>query len=156
MIVERITELFVFYKHAHPGSIRYRAGGMECRLRLPGMQSDRHPDQAVYLRPRPKGPRVWERWVPDLVVEVVSKRGEERDYVEKREEYLRVGVTEYWIINPETRKIHVLRRLGDVWEEAVLGEEATFRPDILPGLEVRVGEILGDEPMDDADEIGEG
>ena len=37
----------------HPGVINYRAGGGECRLRLPGMQSDRHPDQAVYLDPEP-------------------------------------------------------------------------------------------------------
>ena len=64
-------------------------------------------------------------------------------------------MTEYWIINPESRKLHVLRRFGDVWEEVILGEDATHRTHLLPGLEVRVGELLGDEPMDDADEIGE-
>ncbi len=154
-IVGRLTELFVLYNVAHPGLIRYRAGGAECRLRLPGMQSDRHPDQAVYLRPRPRGPRVWERWVPDLVVEVVSKRGEDRDFVEKREEYLRIGVTEYWIIDPEARRMHVLSRRGDVWAERVLGEADVHRTDLLPGLEVHVGAMIGDEPMDDADAIGD-
>src|SRR5437660_5834201 len=40
-IVDRITSLFVLYRIAHPGRIDYRAGGGECRIRLPGMQSDR-------------------------------------------------------------------------------------------------------------------
>src|SRR3954452_17742387 len=45
-IVRRIAYLFMRYDHAHPGVINYGGGGGECRLRLPGMQSDRHPDQA--------------------------------------------------------------------------------------------------------------
>src|SRR5688572_24672052 len=55
-IVDRLTELFVVYKRARPGVINYRANGSECRLRLPEMQSDRHPDQAIYLTPPPPGP----------------------------------------------------------------------------------------------------
>src|SRR4051812_32969264 len=43
-IVGRCTALIVSYDLAHPGIINYRAGGGECRLRLPGMKSDRHPD----------------------------------------------------------------------------------------------------------------
>src|SRR4051812_10333726 len=62
-VVDRIVVLFVLYRVAHRGVIQFRAGGAECRLRLPGMKSDRHPDQAIYLRPRPPGPRVWERWI---------------------------------------------------------------------------------------------
>ena len=100
-IVHRITRLLIHYEDARPGMINYRAGGGECRLRLPGMQSDRHPDQAIYLFPPPPGPKPWTRWVPQIVVEAVSEGGEERDYVEKREEYLRIGVTEY--LDPRSR-----------------------------------------------------
>lgn len=107
------------------------------------MTSDRHPDQAIYLRPRPKGARVWTRWVPEIVIEVVSEGGEDRDYVEKREEYLRAGVVEYWILDPKLRRLLVLLRCGDVWEEVVLGEEGVYRTELLPGLEARVGELLG-------------
>src|SRR5262249_13674654 len=90
--VLRVARLFILYENTHPGVIEYQAGGGECRLRLPGMQSDRHPDQAVYLRRPPPGDNEpWIRWVPDLVVEIVSEGGADRDYVEKREEYLRVG-----------------------------------------------------------------
>ena len=42
--------------------------------------------------------------MPHIVVEVVSPGGEQRDYVDKREEYLRIGVREYWMLNPEDRR----------------------------------------------------
>jgi Uma2 family endonuclease len=142
-VVNRITELFVVYWIANRARIKYRAGGGECRLRLPGMKCDRHPDQAIYLNPRPKGPRVWTRWVPQIVVEVVSESGEDRDYVEKREEYLRIGVLEYWILDPSRRRMLVLLRMGDAWEEILLGEDGVHRTELLPGLEARVGELLG-------------
>ena len=148
--VRRVARLFDRYDETHPGIIRYLAGGGECRLRLPGMQSDRHPDQAIYLTPEPGGKRVWTRWVPGLVVEVVSKGGEDRDFVEKREEYLRAGVAEYWILDRSARRMHVLSRAGDVWEEAIVGEDGVHRTHLLPGLEARVGELLG--PPDDGDD----
>src|SRR5258705_6945508 len=44
-IVDRLTEMFVHYNRAHPGVINYRANGSDCRLRLPGMQSDRQRSQ---------------------------------------------------------------------------------------------------------------
>jgi Uma2 family endonuclease len=148
-IVSRVARLFVVYDITHPGIIDYRAGGGECRLRLPGMQSDRHPDQAVYLLPPPPGDNEpWTRWVPNLVVEIVSPSGEDRDYEEKREEYLRVGVTEYWILDPAKRQLLVLQRFGDVWHEVIVPAGNVYRPGLLPGLEVRPEELLG--PAEDA------
>lgn len=142
-IVDRITEMFVLYRTQHRGVINYRANGSECRLRLPGMQSDRHPDQALYLTPPPSGPHAWTRWAPDLVVEVVSESGEDRDFVEKREEYLRVGVREYWILDPALRRLLVLQRAGDVWEEVVRVPGEIYKTHLLPGLEFDPGEHLG-------------
>jgi Uma2 family endonuclease len=147
-IVERLTEMFVAYKQAHPGVINYRAGGGECRLQLPGMQSDRHPDQAIYLLPPPSGQAPWTHWCPHLVVEVVSEGGEDRDYTEKREEYLRAGVREYWILDPRERRLLVLKRAGDVWEETIVSAGAPYQSHVLPGLEVRPDELLG--PVEDA------
>jgi Uma2 family endonuclease len=145
-IVRRLAQLFILYNIDHPGVIHYGAGGAECRLRLPGMQSDRHPDQAIYLSPQPPGRRPWTRWVPDVVVEVVSRRGEDRDYVEKREEYLRVGVAEYWILDPPLRQMLVLQRVADVWEEQIVAADALYHTRLLPGLEARPGELLGLQP----------
>jgi Uma2 family endonuclease len=143
-MVNRVTRLFILYDTAHPGIINYRAGGGECRLRLPAMQSDRHPDQAVYLNPPPPGDnQPWTRWVPQIVVEIVSLGGEDRDYVEKREEYLRIGVAEYWILDPSKRQLLVLQRAGDVWEETVILPGNVYHTRLLPGLEVRPEELLG-------------
>ncbi len=118
------------------------------------MHSDRHPDQAIYLHPSPAGRASGSRWIPAIVVEVVSRRGEDRDYVEKREEYLRFGVLEYWIFDPRTRTMLVLERAGDTWLERELGAAATHRTELLPGLEVSVGEILG-PPGEEIDEVEE-
>ena len=124
----RTTRLFVVFDLQNPGVIYYLAAGSDCRLRLPAMSCDRHPDQAIYLSPPPDdGPKLWTRWAPDLVVEIVSEGGEERDYVEKREEYLRCGVREYWILNPATRVLHALQRAGDVWEEVTVAADASYR-----------------------------
>ena len=154
-VVRRIARVLIHYEDAHPGIIKYAAGGSECRIRLPGMQSDRHPDQAIYLTHEPAGKRLWHRWIPSIVVEVVSRGGEERDYVEKREEYLRVGVLEYWIFDPLKRTMLVLQRAGDVWEERELGEGHTYQTELLPGLVVSVSVILGPQAEEDIDVGGE-
>jgi Uma2 family endonuclease len=151
-IVGRVSQLLVMFDLAHRGVINYKAGGACCRIRLPGMKSDRHPDQPIYLHPEPTGPRgreIWTRWVPQIVVEVVSESGEDRDYVEKREEYLRVGVLEYWILDPKRRRMLVLLRRGDTWEERLLREDGVHRTELLPGLEARVGELLGPAQADE-------
>ncbi|MGP0069873.1 MAG: Uma2 family endonuclease [Isosphaeraceae bacterium] len=145
-IVNRVTRMFILYDEHHPGRIRYRAGAGECRMRLPGMVSDRHPDQAIYLDPEPPGPRVWTRWVPHIVVEILSPGGEDRDLIDKREEYLRVGVREYWILDPERRHLIVLTREGDTWDETIIPESGVYQTIFLPGLEVRPAELLGTAP----------
>lgn len=73
----------------------------------------------------------------DLVMEVVSDTGRDRDEVVKREEYARAGIAEYWIVDPENRVITVLRLVGA--EYAIhgvydSGERATSAT--LPGFAV--------------------
>ena len=47
---------------------------------------------------------------PDLVVEVLSDRTRRRDLVEKRRQYERFGVQEYWVADPATDAVQVFRR----------------------------------------------
>ena len=142
-IVDRLARMFIHYDEQHPGRINYRAGGAECRMRLPGMVSDRHPDQAIYLDPEPSGHKVWTKWVPHIVVEVVSPGGEQRDFVAKPEEYPRVGVREYWILDTEHQRMHAFVREGDTWEETIVPESGIYHTVFLPGLQVRPAELLG-------------
>src|SRR5437667_8432355 len=60
--------------------------------------------------------RFWEG--ADLVVEVVSEDKPERDLVDKRLDYAEGNVPEYWIVNPLTETISVLRLRGQVYEDA--------------------------------------
>ena len=145
--VRRLARLFILYDIDNPGVINHGAGGGECRICLPWMASDRHPDQAIYTQPPPEpdAPHLWARWVPTVVVEVLSKRDEHRDFVLKREEYRNMGVGEYWILDRYARAMHVDRRAGEAWEELVLGPADIHRTGLLPGLEVHVGELLGED-----------
>lgn len=66
----------------------------------------------------------------DLVMEVVSKSAKDRrrDRVEKRVDYARAGIREYWIVDPELKKIEVLKLSGKsyvVHGEFEKGEKAT-------------------------------
>ncbi|MEW5853514.1 MAG: Uma2 family endonuclease [Myxococcota bacterium] len=53
----------------------------------------------------------------DLVVEVVGADDPKRDTVEKREEYARAGFCEYWVVNPLTESVTVLRLEGGSYME---------------------------------------
>ena len=77
------------------------------------------------------------------VVENISKGSRRRDEVEKRDEYLRVGVLEYWIIDPKRREMRVHSRAGDTWQIATISEHAVHRTQLLPDLGVRPGDLIG-------------
>jgi Uma2 family endonuclease len=79
----------------------------------------------------------------DLALEIVSEDKPERDLVDKRSDYAEAHVPEYWIVNPQTETITVLRLREDAYEEAGIyrrGESATsvLRPD----FSVAVAEVF--------------
>jgi Uma2 family endonuclease len=45
-----------------------------------------------------------------LVVEVLSPGSRRKDSVTKRYHHGRMGVPQYWIVDPQERKLHVMRR----------------------------------------------
>lgn len=82
----------------------------------------REPD-VLYVAPEnvPKLPIKYPDKI-DFAIEVVSE-GEEarrRDYEQKRVDYARAGVAEYWIVDPEDELITVLSLRGDAYE--LIGE----------------------------------
>jgi Uma2 family endonuclease len=53
------------------------------------------------------GDRYWDG--ADLVMEVVSPDEPKRDLVDKRTDYAQAGISEYWIVDPRTKTMTVLR-----------------------------------------------
>jgi Uma2 family endonuclease len=139
------------YDEQHPGFIRRYGGGNEFQFVLPGMDSGRNPDLAVVLRGAPKDWRG--RRSPALAAEVVSRGSIQRDYHAKREEYLAYGLLEYWIVDPLERKVTVLARRGDVWNEAVFRDQQVIVSLVLPGFTATVAQLWIDvEEEDDEDD----
>jgi Uma2 family endonuclease len=82
---------------------------------------------------------------PTIIVEFVSaaRRDRRRDYVEKRREYLEIGVAEYWIIDRFRRTLTVVQNQPASAVEVVVGENETYRSPLLPGFELPLARLLG-------------
>ena len=80
---------------------------------------------------------------PDLVIEVLSPTTEDRDRGIKRDQYLRYGVREYWIIDPQERTLEVLRA-GDTEFETmrVYPEGTTATSPVLEGIQVEIDRLF--------------
>lgn len=146
-IVRLLTKLLTSFDLANPGVIETMGGGAEAKIELWGRESERHPDISIYLSPPPKGiAQPWDRWVPDIVIEVVSSSSARRDYEEKPKDYLFAGVKEYWIIDPRDRKALVLVRHADIWIEHRLGARAKWKTSLLPGFTLDLTRVFASKP----------
>jgi Uma2 family endonuclease len=119
-------------------------GGHECKLLVPPLESERHPDLSIYLTPAPDddSDEIWRHWLPEIVIEVLSLSSAYRDRVEKREEYFRIGMREYWMIDLEKRQMLALRRGNGDWIEQVIEPPDVYRTELLPGFEFSVGAVF--------------
>ncbi|VTU00659.1 Uncharacterized protein OS=Singulisphaera acidiphila (strain ATCC BAA-1392 / DSM 18658 / VKM B-2454 / MOB10) GN=Sinac_0805 PE=4 SV=1: Uma2 [Gemmataceae bacterium] len=150
MQIMAIKRVLGAYDAAHPGLIHAIAGTMECKLIVSALDSERHPDLAVYLT-APKGRKdrtLWRTWVPELVAEVVSEGSRDRDYTEKRDEYWTLGVKEYWIVDAKLKQVLVLRRGRSQWTEKTLAPADACETKLLPGFKLSCQAVFdagGDE-----------
>ncbi|MSR58976.1 MAG: Uma2 family endonuclease [Planctomycetaceae bacterium] len=82
--------------------------------------------------------------LPTIAVEFVSKRRRDqlRDYVDKRDEYLALGIAEYWVINRFDRTLNAFRRSAIGYETQIVGDQETYRPTLIPGFELPLGKLL--------------
>ncbi|MYA21695.1 MAG: Uma2 family endonuclease [Gemmatimonadetes bacterium] len=83
------------------------------------------------------------RGAPDLVVEIFSPSTAERDQTLKRALYVKHGVKEYWLVDPDARTVSVLLLGEDAFEvEAIYGEGQTMNSPTLTGFSVGLNEIF--------------
>ena len=140
--VDNINLQFDRYRGDDLSRIYLVARGGDCKILLPFLASERHPDLAVYIYPPHDEQDLWSTWIPDISIEVVSRGSVHRDYEEKREEYLRVGIKEYWILNIEKNEMLVLVRRGDTWKEVRVHPPEIYETPLLPGLKFSCAQVF--------------
>lgn len=104
----------------------------------------REPDIGYFESHRIKNPRKPPDGV-DLAIEVVSPGHDnrDRDLVDKRHDYARAGVREYWIVDPEEKSITVLALSGKAFKVYGVfksGEDAASK--LLKGFKVAVRDVF--------------
>ena len=74
----------------------------------------------------------------DLVMEVVSEAATDRkrDFEDKRSDYAKAGVPEYWIVDPLERRVTVLVLDGDVYRESSVSEGEPAKSVTLSGFDI--------------------
>jgi Uma2 family endonuclease len=80
---------------------------------------------------------------PDLVVEILSPSTRPRDERLKRDLYERVGVEEYWLVDPDRDMVTIYRRGGSGFLPPLQFEkEAVVTTPLLPGFELPLARVL--------------
>ena len=144
LIVAAIKDFLHAYKVLHSGGIHFINSGGECKLLISHFESERHPDLSLYLTTPPEidDETLWRVWIPEIVIEVVSRYSRKRDYEEKPEEYLRIGVKEYWIVDADKQVMVVMRRSRGRWALTTVKPPAIYRTRLLPGLEFSIEAVF--------------
>ena len=87
------------------------------------------------------------RGVPEIVVEIASKSTRKRDDTIKRQLYERMGVEEYWTIDPDTERVRVYRRSGaafDLLRPLSRAADDILTTPLLPGLQLPLSRLFRD------------
>lgn len=138
-LIEQYIKNYDLRLEVFPGGIGVRTG----------IRSSREPDLCVLHREdwealRKQNPKsaIMER-PPLLVIEVVSPGDEnhERDYQKKREEYVGMGIPEYWIVDPEERKVTVCLLAGQSYQCTEFGGQSPIRSGLLTELTLTVEQL---------------
>jgi Uma2 family endonuclease len=72
-------------------------------------KSQVEPDLMVRRPQRTKNAAWQDAPRPSLVIEIISPATRRRDFTYKRDLYMRIGIGEYWIVDPEQQAITVIR-----------------------------------------------
>jgi Uma2 family endonuclease len=83
---------------------------------------------------------------PDLTVEVVSPERRKRDYKLKKERYEQYGVREYWIVDPQEKRIEIwwLNEEGFYELFGRFTSKQSAASKLLPGFKLSLDQVFGD------------
>jgi Uma2 family endonuclease len=137
---DHLGYLLRYYQEHHPQGVALDLTVPEHLIRTP--DSRRRADRVIWTglgrTPNTRQDQ------PTIAIEFVSasKRDLQRDYLAKRDEYLRAGVREYWIIDRFRRRMTVVRGGADQMTELVMTEQDTYTTPLLPGFALPLAQLL--------------
>jgi Uma2 family endonuclease len=80
---------------------------------------------------------------PDLVIEILSPSTKYRDLRLKRDLYERVGVREYWIVDPDREVVKIYRHRDGSFEPAIsLARPGVVTTSLFPNFELPLDRVL--------------
>ena len=80
---------------------------------------------------------------PDLVIEILSPSTRLRDRRLKRDLYERVGIEEYWLVDPDDDSVEIYRRGAEGFRPSVRYEKTgMFTTSLMPGFELPLDRVL--------------
>ena len=80
---------------------------------------------------------------PDLVIEIVSPSNTHSELFLKFQYYLKAGVREYWIIDPDGKKVQVHIYENGHYASTIYEDGARIPVTVLPGLEITLEDLWG-------------
>lgn len=127
--------------------------GVRMQLKIEEKTSVREPDLMVILNTnRERIQPTYFDGPADIAVEVVSPESSLRDWGEKREEYEKVGVKEYWIVDPlrEEVFVFVLSSVGNRARFKLLktDQNGNIRSSLLPDFSLNPNLFWRDDVID--------
>lgn len=140
--VDEVRNQLLEHRFANPSAFYRTAGSNECKLLIGPSNSERHPDLSVYFKPPPRGKDVWSIWRPSIVIEVVSKSSVKRDYEEKPDEYLQLGIDEYWIIDSFRGAMTAHVRWRGMWRATVIKPPKKYVSSLLPRFSLDLKKVF--------------
>ena len=120
----------------HHGLGRVFAGTVP--VRLPGRRRRRIPDLVFVAGARPH--LILDTFIdgaPDLIVEIVSPDSVTRDWVDKRDEYERAGVREYWVADHHRERFALYALHGKRYRQVKPDGDGRVHSRVLKGVFIR-------------------
>lgn len=117
--------------------------GRRARCRLPDLLVHT-PDSKAALAGATRATITRDMPPPALVIEVVSPgvANRSRDYRYKHTEYAARGISEYWIIDPETRQVTVCQWIDGQYEDTVFTGDCRMASSVAPNWQMTVNQVL--------------
>ena len=81
---------------------------------------------------------------PDLIIEILSPSTSRHDRIVKFNLYLRAGVREYWVVDPEDKAISVHVLDNGRYVTNVYGDNDRLSVHVLPGCEIDLKDIFAE------------